>query len=163
MDEYTFKHCPKGHYYQGDECPYCKAQLTPFDRKKKDSHQERHYMNGCPNGHAYDKQLFCCPYCGEKTVVNERVDMVTAWIGDLSIGLKHVTPIKVNGKLIKETSRLDISWAQHTHRSYYGISGIFDFDYKSKIEIDYIEFTGKQVINLIDYLINNVKDYKISE
>ncbi len=31
MDEYTFKHCPKGHYYQGDECPYCKAQSTPLN------------------------------------------------------------------------------------------------------------------------------------
>ncbi len=74
MDEYTFKHCPKGHYYQGDECPYCKAQSTPLN----------------------------------------------------------------------EISRLDISWTQHTHRGSYGISGIPDFDYKSKIEIGYIEFTGSR-------------------
>ena len=163
MDEYTFKHCPKGHYYQGEECPYCKTHITPFGDKNNYSHQERYYMNGCPNGHAYDKHLFCCPYCGEKEVTNERVDMITAWTGELSIGLKHSTPIKINGKLIKETSRLDIRWFQHTHRGYYGISDIPDFDYKSKIEIGYIEFTGKQIINLIDYLIDNVKDYKISE
>lgn len=163
MDEYTFRHCSKGHYYQGEECPYCKTHMTPFEDKNNYSYQERHYMNGCPNGHAYNKQLFCCPYCGEKRVVDERVDMITAWIGNLSIGLKQETSIKVNGKLINETSRLDISWAQHTHRSSYAISGIPDFDYKSKIEIGYIEFTGKQMIRLIDYLIDNVKDYKISE
>lgn len=163
MDEYTFKHCPKGHYYQGEECPYCKTQMTPLEVKSNNSHQGRHYMNGCPNGHAYDKHLFRCPYCGEKKVVNERVDMITAWIGNLSIGLKHETPIMINGKIINEISRLDISWAQHTHRGGYRISGIFDFDYKSKIGIGYIEFTGKQMIKLIDCLIDNVKDYKISE
>lgn len=159
MDEYTFKHCPKGHYYQGEECPYCKAQTTPFEGKGNNN--SLHYMNGCPNGHAYDRRLFCCPYCGEHAV-DERVDMVTAWTGELSIGLKHEIPIKVNGRLIETTSKIDISWLQHTHRGAYGISDI-DFDYKSKIEIGDFEFTGKQLIGIIDYLINNVKDFKISE
>ena len=163
MDEYTFKHCHKGHYYQGVECPYCKTQSTPFDEKSNNNIPMSYYMNGCPNGHAYDNHLFCCPYCGEQKVGNECVDMITAFRGELSIGLKHETPIKVNGKLINETSRLDISWSHHTHRYGYGISGIPDFDYKSKIEIGAAEFTGRQLIKLIDYLIDNIKDYKISE
>ncbi len=52
MDEYTFKHCPKGHYYQGDECPYCKAQMA--DKFKQ-----------CSNGHYYQGDE--CPYCKVQT------------------------------------------------------------------------------------------------
>lgn len=47
MDEYTFKHCPKGHYYQGDECPYCKQMADKFKQ--------------CLNGHYYKGVE--CPYC----------------------------------------------------------------------------------------------------
>ncbi len=53
MDEYTFKHCPKGHYYQGDECPYCKAQTAKEFKL-------------CSKGHYYQGDE--CPYCKVQTV-----------------------------------------------------------------------------------------------
>lgn len=53
MDEYTFKHCSNGHYYQEDECPYCKAKESELKIKKaikmmidneKNSDQVREYL-----------------------------------------------------------------------------------------------------------------------
>lgn len=162
MDEYTFKHCSKGHYYQGEECPYCKAQSTPFIHECNNQ-PKSYYYNGCSNGHAYNKDLFCCPYCGDTIIANKYVDMITAFRGNISIELSHDIPIKVNDKFIAETSHLDISWAQHTHRNDYSVSNMPEFNYKSKIKIGNIELSGKQFTGLIDFLIDNVRGYKISE
>ena len=194
MNKYTFRHCPKGHYYQGDECPYCKAQMA---NKLKECPNGHYYQGdacpyckheperpeavliddlfvhhgqdgrGCPNGHAYDKRLSCCPYCGEIEVDGVRIELVSTVLRcNLSIGLKREMSIRLDGKLIGNTSRIDVSWNQfvrYRHRNGYTISCLPNFDYKSKIEIGGIEYTGKQIINLIDYLIDNVKDYKIAE
>lgn len=105
--DYTFKHCRKGHYYQGDECPYCKAQKQSFEVFKQCPNG--HYYRGdycpyckednqsfedgfelhdggdmigsrdkvCINGHFYSPHHRCCPYCGEN-VVKENVDVTTA-------------------------------------------------------------------------------------
>jgi len=160
MDEYTFKHCPKGHYYQGEECPYCKAQTTPFGINSSDQ-AERYDMNVCPNGHAYYKDSCCCPYCGEKRVA-ERVIETSIIPLEISIKLKHKVPIKVDGRLI-ELSSLNIFY-RHFRGGVSYTTNLDEFDYKSKIEIGYIELTGKQLTGIIDSLIiNNVKDFKISE
>jgi len=61
MDEYTFKHCPKGHYYQGNKCPYCKAQTTPLEEPLEvvvvDKFDHSSHPKVCYNGHVYGPHL----------------------------------------------------------------------------------------------------------
>jgi len=160
MDEYTFKHCPKGHYYQGEECPYCKAQATPFGIDNSNQ-AELYDMNVCPNGHAYYKHDLCCPYCGERHIAN-RIIETSIVAHEISIELKHKVPIKVDGRLMELLS-LNILYRDFGRGMSYNITNLYQFDYKSKIEIGYIELTGKQLTGIIDYLIFNIKDFKISE
>ena len=61
MDEYTFKHCPKGHYYQGNKCPYCKTQTTPLEEPLEvvvvDKFDHSSHPKVCYNGHVYGPHL----------------------------------------------------------------------------------------------------------
>lgn len=160
MDEHTFKHCQKGHYYQGDECPYCKS-LMPMHETKAINIPRPSECVGCPNRHAYNRRLFCCPYCGETKVTSQHVDILTAWARYISIELWRSIPIKVDRNPIINTSRLEISWLEHRYSFGYRISNI-DIDYKSNIEIEDIHISGKQLIAFIDSLISNIKDFKVS-
>lgn len=152
MDEYTFKHCRKGHYYQGEECPYCKAQQTPFGNNCKN---ERYDMNVCPNGHAYYKNLYPCPYCGEKQIANRIIE--TSIIPHrIAIEFNYTIPVKVDGQLV-ELSSLDIPYRDFGRGVSYHITNLPDFDYRSKIEIGGIEYTGRQLIGIIDLIIDGIQ------
>ena len=51
----TMKVCPNGHYYQGEECPYCEMQNNRYKEYKV-----------CKNNHIYETKEDRCPYCSSK-------------------------------------------------------------------------------------------------
>lgn len=153
MDEYTFKHCHKGHYYQGEECPYCKAQTTPHDNTVEEPVQDLSQVKICPNSHAYGPRLNCCPYCGE-TKVCGRANIVTAWPGTLKIVFNREICVKINNNSETKVSELEIGYLYYGgYYTYYRIVGLSDFNYKSIIQIEGQRFTGKEFIKWIDFMI----------
>lgn len=155
MDEYTFKHCPKGHYYQGDECPYCKTQTTPFKNIiVEDPIQDMGHLKTCPNGHAYGPRLNYCPYCGE-TMVNGQVDLITGWPGSLKFVFDEKTSVKINNNPENEVIELEIAYIYgRGYNSAYGIVDLPDFNYKSIIQIGNRTFTGKEFIKWVDFMLS---------
>lgn len=147
--DYTFKHCRKGHYYQGDECPYCKAQKQSLEDVTGHDEDSMHNMKTCMNGHAYYKSALRCPYCGEEKVCGT-ADMVTAWICELSLEFGSEIAVQIDNYPITKASKLKISYAQHTHRTGYWIVDLPVFDYRSTIQIGNVSFTGKEFVKWID-------------
>lgn len=161
MEEYTFKHCSKGHYYQGDECPYCKAQVTPFGNSiVEDPIHDLGNLKTCPNGHAYGPRLNYCPYCG-KTEIEGTVDLLTGWQGSLNVVFVEETYVKVCN-VQNKVSELEIFflWG-YGYKTNYKIIGMPNFDYRSIIQIGKRSFTGKEFIKWVDLMIN-VKEIKHS-
>ena len=153
MDEYTFKHCHKGHYYQGEECPYCKAQTTPYDNIVEEPVQDMGHLKTCPNGHAYGPRLNYCPYCGETEVCGQ-IDLVTGWPGVLKFVFDRELFVRINNNSEKTVSELEIGYLYGGgYNTYYGIVGLSDFNYKSIIQIGRHTFTGKEFIKCVDFMI----------
>ena len=153
MDEYTFKHCPKGHYYQGDECPYCKRQEAPFNDALEDCPFPHPDVKVCPRGHAYSIQLNRCPYCGEIKIVRYW-DMRTAWLCSLIITFMDETIVQVDGISLGESTTLEIDYVRHRYISGYTIAGASPINYKSVIQIGTTVFSGKEFINWVDCMLN---------
>lgn len=147
--DYTFKHCRKGHYYQGDECPFCKAQKQSFEDFA--DHDEDHMgnMKACINGHAYFKSAPRCPYCGEEKVLGS-ADMITAWMCELSIEFGSEIAVQIDNYPVVKVSKLEIWFAQHRYSTGYQIVNLPEFDYRSTIQIGNASFTGKEFIKWID-------------
>ncbi len=164
MDEYTFKHCPKGHYYQGGECPYCKAQtakefklcskghyyqddecpycktpMRPFDDlAEKNSIR---YMKVCPNDHAYGSEETCCPYCGEPEVCGHH-DMTTAILCSITLSFNYKTTLQIDDNQECEVASLEVTFLDHGPRTSYYIryddgTATPDLDYKTAPDFDY--------------------------
>ncbi len=160
MDEYTFKHCPKGHYYQGDECPYCKAQTTPLERTvvEEPVHDLAH-LKTCPNGHAYSVQLNFCPYCGETKVCGQ-TDLMTGWPGLLKFVFDEETSVKISNYTEEYVRELEVRYLYRGfYKTSYSIVGLQNFDYRTMIKIGGRMFTGKEFIKYIDFMIG-IKEYK---
>lgn len=85
-----FKKCPNGHYYQGDECPFCSNDSS---NKKDDSK-----MKVCANQHAYDYDLDVCPFCGDS-----KVDTIIDGDEERLLIYKMFIVPKNNGELIRIT------------------------------------------------------------
>lgn len=153
MDEYTFKHCPKGHYYQGEECPYCKAQATSFN-KKSDVEEPATTLAKCklcPRSHAYIREN-CCPYCGETKVIGY-CSMITAFSASLKIIFNTACTVRLDDACIKEVSELKVNYLEYAgHTTWYHIEGFPSFNYKSIIEIRGIKQTGKEFVNMVDLM-----------
>ncbi|MCM1177781.1 MAG: hypothetical protein NC308_06300 [Clostridium sp.] len=158
MDEYTFKHCPEGHYYQEDECPYCQSEMSFYEAG---SNEDMHYLNVCSNGHAFQREIKFCPYCGEQKVKSVgRVLLTSALLGEFSIVLSSNIQIKVDGEVIGCIPELNIVLADHFYRWGYKVEGIPDIHHDSKIEIGNMSFTGKELIKMIDFLYGYVREIK---
>lgn len=153
MDEYTFKHCPKGHYYQGEECPYCKRQETPFNDALEDCPFNNPDVKVCPRGHSYRIQLNRCPYCGETKIVRYW-DMRTAWLCSLIITFMDKTNVQIDGISLGESTTLEIGYIRHRYLSGYTIGGATPINYKSVIQIGTTVFSGKEFVNWVDCMLN---------
>lgn len=150
--DYTFKHCRKGHYYQGDECPFCnKIQQFTANNAVKMSN-----MKVCINGHAYDRNMELCPYCGEDTCFAS-ADMTTGWYSTLKINFKSKHNVQIDKHPGVEVTSLEISYLQHNYRTGYHICGLPDFNFKSEIRWEGRVFTGAAFIHLVDFLISEIK------
>lgn len=147
--DYTFKHCRKGHYYQGNECPYCKAQKQSFEDVAVHDEDHMGNMKACINGHAYFKSAPRCPYCGEEKVLGT-ADMMTAWMCELSIEFGSEIAVQIDSYPVVKASLLEISYLQHRYQSGYGIANLPVFDYRSTIRIGNASFTGKEFDKWID-------------
>lgn len=155
MDRKTFRQCPNGHWYQGLECPYCKA-------KNNESHDDNVISPQlgaskdkiCPHGHSYGRQLNCCPYCGEEEIVAfTNIGEQTLWPASLIITFNHSIVVCVDGAQIKKGFLLEVNYHGVRDRTDYRI---FEspINYKSVIRIGDNVFTGKEFINWVDLMIN---------
>lgn len=164
MDDHSFKQCPNGHYYQGEECPYCNAEPLTDDSKVEDSTGNLSNtgnlsrMKVCPHDHAYNIQLDCCPYCGE-TRVTDYWDMCTSWFGSVMIYTHGNTLVQIDGKSIDLASPIEISYLQHRYITGYEICGAPPFNYRSVIKIGQTVFSGKEFINLVEFA-SHIKEIK---
>lgn len=128
--DYMFKHCRKGHYYQGEEFPYCKNQNQSFEDITYCNSMR--YVKTCLNGHAYEKDNLRCPYSGVTKVCGS-ADMITAWICEFSMEFKSETIVQVDNYPIVRVSKLEVCYLQHTHRIGYTIVNLPGFDYRIAI------------------------------
>lgn len=58
----SYRQCPNGHYYQGEECPYCKSTKGPLKTKN---------IKICPRGHGYSEEEQKCPFCDDDRVIRK--------------------------------------------------------------------------------------------
>lgn len=160
--DYTFKHCRKGHYYQGDECPYCKAQKQSFENVTEHSIDGMHDLKTCKNGHAYGKDAPRCPYCGEEEVCGFD-DQSTALLCELFLEFRSEIIVQIDNHPIIKSSKLDISYLQHTHRTAYQIANLPIFNYRSTIRIGNMSLSGKEFVKWIDLILSmGIKEIKCS-
>lgn len=54
-----YKQCPKGHFYQGDVCPYCETELFPMG-----SNRTRTNVKQPPCMETETAYIPLCPHCG---------------------------------------------------------------------------------------------------
>lgn len=159
--DYTFKHCRKGHYYQGGECPYCKAQKQSFE-DVADRDDAIHNLKTCINGHAYGKSVPRCPYCGEEKVCGS-ADLITAGVCTLSLEFGSEIAVQIDNYPVVKASELEISYLQHSHRTGYAIVNLPVFDYRSTIRIGNMSFSGKEFVKWIDTMASmGIKKYNSS-
>lgn len=144
----TFKKCPNGHYYQGDECPFCIVQNNLEDIPGK----VEHIMKACSNKHCFEQYLQCCPYCGETEEVSHDYGNDTDWPISIYMIFDKKCTVKIDGYPAVETMLLDVKFSGAVYRSHYRIMGLPSFDYKSTIIVGNRKFTGKEFINMIDVL-----------
>lgn len=163
--ENGFKLCPNGHYYQGDECPYCKEQNLSVETPLLDDiPRPQHDWCLCPNGHGYSQNKSYCPYCGETEIV-KKVVSPTMLIYHVSMELPYgSTSIQIDGYPERELRELTIGLSPYGGRSNYSIC-ISSINYfigvNSIIRIGRSQFTGKKFIEWIDRLIDNIYDCKL--
>lgn len=148
----SLKQCSRGHYYQGEVCPYCNTKSKPFDDIIDAPVGHTWDMNVCHNGYAYGEHLNCCPYCGEKEVF-DHADMCSLWIGTLKIMLGYEASIKIDKHPECRMKTLEEGYLQHKYRTDYKIVGMPNFNYKSIILVNGREFTGKEFVNWVDFMI----------
>lgn len=144
----TFKQCPNGHYYRGDECPYCIVKNNFEDIPSK----VEHIMKACSNKHCFEQYLQCCPYCGETEEVSHDFGNDTIWPTSIYMIFDKKCTVKIDGWPAVETMLLDVKFLGGAYRSHYRIMGLPSFDYKSTIIVGNRKFTGKEFINMIDVL-----------
>ncbi len=168
MDEYTFKHCPKGHYYQGEECPYCKAQTSPVSRFVEKDTCAPSRMKVCPNNHGYSQSLSCCPYCGKAEIVRYINGDKTIRFRSLNIPLKKVCFVHCEGnpqEVIPEENLFKIATLKTTCledirygiRFNYAIDGAYENPFWGSnciISIGEAHYTVKEFISWVDLLLN---------
>ena len=162
--EGQFKQCPKGHYYQGDHCPYC--------RTKKQRNNIIHKV--CANGHCYEHNLTMCPYCDDKEVVDYVKNIMEETVHFIPIHIieneknnvedygKNIT-ITVNDRVIENYECIYVftSFSTGYKLSYEITSDLFSKDGHlaikpdDKILIGRTALTGKEFIKLCDIVINN--------
>lgn len=163
--ENGFKLCPNGHYYQGDECPYCKEQnLSAEVPLLDDITPPQQDWCICPNGHGYSQSQSHCPYCGETEIV-KKVVCPTMLIYHVSMELPYGrTSIQIDDYPKQELRVLTIAFSPYGGRSNYSIC-ISSIDYpirfNSIIRMGKSQITGKKFIEWIDRLIDHIYDCKL--
>ena len=67
----ALKQCPRGHYYQGDVCPYCPTQYYPNSGHTRptrtagpNQHTPTFYPTETPTSTAAGADIPLCPHCG---------------------------------------------------------------------------------------------------
>ena len=164
--ENGFKLCPNGHYYQEDECPYCKEQNLSVETPLLDDiPRPQHDWCICPNGHGYSQSQSHCPYCGETEIV-KKVVCPTMLYYRVSIELPYgCTSIQVDSNPEFELRVLTIALNPYGGRSAYSICissiNYYSIGVNSIIRIGSSQFTGKKFIEWIDRLIDNIYDCKL--
>lgn len=146
--DYTFKQCSNGHYYQGEECPYCKSQ----DNLEDIPDGVKHIVKLCPNKHCFEQDLQYCPYCGETEEVSHNFGNGTIFPTSIYMIFDKKCTVKIDGWPAVETMLLDVKFLGGAYRSHYRIMGLPLFNYKSTIIVGNRKFTGKEFINMIDIL-----------
>lgn len=162
MNKTQFMQCTNGHYYQGDECPYCKQTNTQI--KYKPFYDDVPYASPgskvCPEGHCYTNSSVC-PYCGDERVVGN-ADMHTGNGYDIIVRSgEQVLKIAIGGQEINcHTLHIGYwvwNWAKR-HKSSYCIERYNEPIYinaASRIQIGNVSLTGKEFIKMCDVIIDN--------
>ena len=67
----NYKQCPRGHYYEGDTCPYCPTQYYPNSGHTRptrtdnpNQYKSTFYPSDTPTSTAAGTDIPLCPHCG---------------------------------------------------------------------------------------------------
>lgn len=149
----TLKHCPNGHYYEGEECPYCIK--FGFERV-----EEKEYKV-CKNNHIYETKEDTCPYCSSKEYfVIRRYPLERSTITHHSIKIYSEENVILTGKndflrVILTSITISIAFWNHMKLKHdYRINDIYINPYDT-VHIGSNSMTAKEFYKMCDVILDN--------
>lgn len=144
-----FKKCPNGHFYEGDNCPYCE------DVKKKPINM----VKVCPNRHAYNVGHSMCPIC-DSTAVIDQYESGHDTIEAHPIRFVNPQTVKVNGQYYYDISHIYVNVSRgYKHGYAFSKNGEFEdyiwIDHDAEIQIGETMIKGKELIKMCDLVLDN--------
>lgn len=151
-----FKQCPNGHYYQGDNCPYCKT------------YYKNNIVKICNNHHAYTLDYPYCPIC-DSPIDIDKYDPSGDTMELETISLNKTIRIKIKQQYYHDISQIIITKTRGNKIGYCFAPDdsfttneftLIDIDPTEEIQIEGTNLKAKEFIKICDIIKDNELEIK---
>lgn len=142
-----FKQCPNGHYYRGDNCPYCQSQ-------QDEPNITYVTVKACPNRHAYDKYKQECPVCGSKEVIkvyecrNTSYFHVDFIVPEVMVNEKSIYRVRAVRMLVSDGNIYNYVFVDHMGKEH-------SFESGDDILVGTTRLKGREIMRVCDMALDN--------